>query len=110
MPAQRPSRRNPALIALCVALVAIGWMSRLACRGAAEVSTPPAGGQSPEAEQPLVIDPPDLLQPPSFKLTVKGCGELDSPVELYARVGAGGWDGGTTTTFVDSCNPDEKHR
>jgi hypothetical protein len=110
MPAQRPSRRKPALIALCVALVALGWISRVACRGAAEVSTPPAGGQSPEAAQPLVIDPPDLLQPPSFKLTVKGCGELGSPVELYARVGAGGWDGGTTTTFVDSCNPDEQHR
>jgi hypothetical protein len=65
---------------------------------------PPAPGASPlPRPAPAALDP---LLPPVIQLVVNACATNDAPVELFGRVGAGGWEGGLRSERAAVCDPD----
>lgn len=96
------------ILGLAVAVIAAGWWT---CRANSRKPRPTTDVKP--ADTRVVLRNPtfvaaDSALPPSLDLLVSACTENEAPVELFGFVGASGWDGGTPSTLIATCDPDSQ--
>jgi hypothetical protein len=108
MTGDRSPRRRVALTLLLLFIAILGGLFR--SRPGAHKGPQPARHTPSSVVPHPALQIADPLQPPRIQLVVTACRAGDTPVELFERVGAGGWYGGALSTRAAACVPDTQGR